>query len=62
LIPTLNVDRQVQGSSDSNEQLNKSMIFVTTAGYKNSFSYEKLIQMFCQSVARPQEAIILGGS
>ena len=62
LIPTLNVDRIVQGQSDPNEQLNKSQIFVTTAGYKNTYSYEKLIEFLCRSVVRPKEAIILGGS
>jgi len=35
---------------------------VTTAGYKNTFSYEKLIQLLCKAVARPKEAMILGGS
>lgn len=34
LIPTLNVDRMVQGQTDSNEQLNKSQIFVTEFGQK----------------------------
>ena len=62
LIPTLNVDRMVQGQTDSNEQLNKSQIFVTTAGYKNTYSYEKLIEILCRSVVRPKDAIILGGS
>lgn len=62
LIPTLNVDRMVQGQTDPNEQLNKSQIFVTTAGYKNTYSYEKLIETLCRSVVRPKDAIILGGS
>ena len=62
LIPTLNVDRMVQGQTDSNEQLNKSQIFVTTAGYKNTYSYEKLIETLCRSVVRPKDAIVLGGS
>lgn len=62
LIPTLNVDRMVQGQTDPNEQLNKSQIFVTTAGYKNTYSYEKLIEILCRSVVRPKDAIILGGS
>lgn len=62
LIPTLNVDRMVQGQTDSNEQLNKSQIFVTTAGYKNTYSYEKLIEILCRSVVRPKDAIVLGGS
>lgn len=34
----------------------------TTAGYKGTFSYDKLMQILCQMVARPQESIILGGS
>ena len=62
LIPTLNVDRMVQGQTDPNEQLNKSQIFVTTAGYKNTYSYEKLIEILCRSVVRPKDAIVLGGS
>ena len=62
LIPTLNVSRLVNGKSDPNEQLNKSQIFITTAGYKGTFSYDKLIQILCQSVARPNDAIVLGGT
>ena len=62
LIPTMNVDRMVQGQADPKEQLNKSQIFVTSAGWKNSYSYEKLIQILCQSIAHPKDAIILGGS
>ena len=62
LVPTLNVDRMVQGETDPNEQLNKSMIFVTTAGYKGTYSYEKLIEILCRSAVRPKDAIVLGGS
>ena len=63
LIPTLNVNRQIPGwGADDKEALNKSQCYVTTAGYKNTFSYEKLIQILCMSVARPKDAIILGGS
>ena len=63
LIPTLNVNRQIPGwGADDHEALNKSQIFVTSAGYKNTYSYEKLIQLLCMSVARPADAMILGGS
>lgn len=62
IVPTMNVSRMINGQVDPNERLNKSQIYVTTAGYKNSFSYEKLLQIFCQSVAKPKDAIILGGS
>lgn len=58
----MNVNRMVNGETDPKEPLNKSQVFITTAGYKNTYSYEKLIQILCQAVARPKEAIVLGGS
>ncbi len=62
LIPTLNVERRINGVVDENETLNQSQLYITTAGYKNTFSYDKLIQILCQMVARPDQAIVLGGS
>lgn len=62
IIPTMNVSRMINGQTDPNERLNKSQVYITTAGYKNTVAYEKLIQIFCQSVARPKQAIIMGGS
>lgn len=34
IIPTLNVDRMVQGETDPDERLNKSQIYVTKFGQK----------------------------
>ena len=62
ILPTMNVSRMVNGKIDPNEKLNQSSIFVTTAGYKNTFSYEKLIQFLCQMAARPDNTMILGGT
>lgn len=62
ILPTLVVQRTVNGQVDEHEILNQSQIYITSAGYKNSFAYEKLIQFLCESVARPNEAIIIGGS
>ncbi len=62
IIPTMNVSRLINGKVDEHEKLNKSQCFITTAGYKNTFAYDKLIQILCQSVARPETAIVLGGS
>ena len=62
LIPTLNVERRINGKVDPNEWVNQSQIWITTAGYKSTFSYQKLIQLLCQSVAQPDKAIVLGGS
>ena len=63
IIPTMNVDRRLSdGSRDENETVNKSQIYVTTAGWKNSFAYDKLIQLLIQSIIEPNEAIVLGGT
>ena len=63
ILPTLNVSRNVPGYGvDENEVANQSAVYITTAGYKGTFSYDKLIQILCQSVARPDQAIILGGT
>lgn len=63
LLPTLNVSRNIPGYGiDETEVVNQSAIYITTAGFKGTFSYDKLIQILCQSVARPDEAIVLGGT
>ena len=45
IIPTTNVNRLLpEGTRDSAEIVNKSQMYITTAGWKNSFAYNKLIQ------------------
>ena len=61
VIPTLNVPRTVNGRVDPNEVVNQSQCYITSAGYKNTFAYDKLIETLCQSVAVPKKAFILGG-
>lgn len=63
IIPTMVVDRRLSdGTRHSEEVANKSQIYVTTAGWKNSFSYDKLIQILIQQIINPDEAIVLGGT
>ena len=63
IIPTMNVDRRLpDGSRHEEEVINKSQIYVTTAGWKNSFAYEKLIQILIQQIIEPKEAVVLGGT
>ena len=63
IIPTMNVDRRLSdGSRHEEETINKSQIYVTTAGWKNSFAYEKLIQLLIQQIIEPAEAVVLGGT
>ena len=63
IIPTTNVDRRLSdGSRHKEENVNKSQIYITTAGWKNSFAYQKLIQLLIQQIIDPNEAIVLGGT
>ena len=63
IIPTMNVSRMcMDGSTHPEEQLNKSQIYVTTAGWKNTFPYDKLIQLLVWQIVKPEKAMILGGT
>lgn len=63
IIPTTNVDRLLpDGTRHKEENVNKSQIYITTAGWKNSFAYEKLIQLLIQSIVEPDQCMIMGGT
>lgn len=63
IIPTMNVDRRLaDGSRHREETVNKSQIYVTTAGWKNSFAYEKLIELLIKQIIEPGSSIVLGGT
>ena len=63
IIPTMNVDRRLpDGSRVEEETVNKSQIYVTTAGWKNSFAYEKLIELLIRQIIYPDEAVVMGGT
>ena len=63
IIPTMNVDRRLSnGTWKKEETVNKSQIYVTTAGWKNSFAYQKLMQLLIQMITDPTEAFVMGGT
>lgn len=63
LIPLMNVPRRcLDGTVQEDEVLNRSQIYITTAGYKNTFSYDKLIQTLVQMVTEPGSAYVMGGT
>jgi hypothetical protein len=63
IIPTMNVSRMcMDGSTHPEEQLNKSQIYITTAGWKNTFPYDKLIQLLVWQIVKPEKSIVLGGT
>ena len=63
IIPTTNVNRLLpDGTRHSQQVVNKSQVYITTAGYKNTFAYQKLIQLLIQSLIEPDEVMIIGGT
>ncbi len=63
ILPTMNISRMcMDGTTQPNETLNKSQIYVTTAGWKNTFPYEKLIQLLIWQIVQPGKAMIMGGT
>ena len=63
ILPTMNISRMcMDGTTQPDETLNKSQIYVTTAGWKNTFPYEKLIQLLIWQIVQPGKAMIMGGT
>ena len=62
IIPTTNVDRNLpDGTTDPDEVVNQSQIYITSAGWKNSYAYDRLIEILLNSVLFPDQYMILGG-
>lgn len=63
IIPTMNVSRRcMSGEVIEEEVLNQAQLYITTAGYKNTYSYSKLIQLLVRMVVEPDKAFIMGGT
>ena len=63
LIPIMNVSRLcMDGTMQPEETLNKSQIYVTTAGWKGTFAYDKLIFTLVGMITKPDKYFILGGT
>ncbi len=65
IIPTMNVSRQcADGTNSANydEVLNQAQLYITTAGYKGTFAYQKLISVLVQMLTQPEKAFVLGGT
>lgn len=63
IIPIMAVPRRaMDGSSHPEETLSRSQIYVTTAGWKNTFPYDKLISLLVRMITDPDRCIILGGT
>lgn len=63
ILPMMNVSRRAaNGQVDPNDKMNKSQIYITSAGFKDHFSYHKHIQLLVWQIIRPEMAMVMGGS
>lgn len=62
IAPMLVISRKVNGKVDPNETLNQNDIYVTSAGFKGTYAYDKLIDALCRMVSSASyDSFILGG-
>jgi len=50
IIPIMAIDRRCKDGTYQKETTNKSQVYITTAGWKNTFPYNKLISFLVRSV------------
>ena len=63
LIPMMSISRRcLDGTVQPDETLNKAQLYITTAGWKNSFPYNKLIQTLVKMIVEKDTAFVLGGT
>ena len=62
VAPMLVISRKVNGVIDPDEVLNQNAIYVTSAGFKQTYAYDKLIDCLCHMVADDEfESFVIGG-
>ena len=63
IIPVMAVSRRAKdGSVNEREPLNKSQVYITTAGYKGTYPYDRLIGMLVRMAMQPERCMVLGGT
>ena len=63
IIPVMAVSRRAKdGTVNEREPLNKSQVYITTAGYKGTYPYDRLIGMLVRMVMQPDRCMVLGGT
>ena len=63
IIPVMAVSRRAKdGTTNEAEPLNKSQVYITTAGYKGTYPYDRLIGFLVRMVTQPDRCMVLGGT
>ena len=61
-IPLLNEPRKMYNGLINPYEPQSQQIYITTAGYQNTFAYQKLTEILCRSVLEPDKYFVLCGS
>ena len=56
----MNVDRRMANGKLDETEPHQAQIYITSAGVKGSFAYEKLIELFVQSIVSPKTTFVWG--
>ena len=63
IIPVMAIPRRAKdGTTHEDEAVNKSQIYITTAGYKNTYPYDRLIGLLVRMITQPDRCMVLGGT
>ena len=63
IIPVMAIPRRAaDGTTREEEAVNKSQIYITTAGYKGTYPYDRLIGLLVRMVTQPDRCMVLGGT
>ena len=63
IIPVMAIPRRAKdGTVHEEEAVNKSQIYITTAGYKGTYPYDRLIGLLVRMVTQPERCMVLGGT
>ena len=63
IIPVMAISRRAKdGSVHEEEPVNKSQVYITTAGYKGTYPYDRLIGFLVRMATQPDRCMVLGGT
>lgn len=54
--------RAMDGTVNEKEPLNRSQVYITTAGYKGTYPYDRLISFLVRMATQPDRCMVLGGT
>lgn len=62
IIPMMNIPRMTADGGQNPEEPHSQQIYITSAGSKNTFAYERLIELTTLAVLEPEDYFICGAS